>query len=77
MFFNEAYTEENAAILSKRVEDYGQLEICYETSPVRPVLATIISINSDPFTFKNKISQWSLYTNCKRYDLRYIYYDKN
>jgi hypothetical protein len=45
------YNEQNVKRLSKRLEDYGALEIIYETDLKKPVLILIPRLNYDPFSY--------------------------
>jgi hypothetical protein len=56
MFYAEKYTEVNVNLLSKRLESYGEIEICYETNPLKPVLVTKTRIWADPFSFKRYLN---------------------
>jgi hypothetical protein len=57
MFFGIEHTPENEKTCLEKMNSYEGLEICYETSPSRPVLVMKTRIFSDPFTFKR-------YLNC-------------
>ncbi|KAI9281015.1 hypothetical protein BY458DRAFT_430188 [Sporodiniella umbellata] len=59
MFFSVEYTEENINLLTKRVESYDELALCYETDPLNPVLVTKSRMFASPFTFKRYLIQSS------------------
>jgi hypothetical protein len=52
MFFCEEYNEENVARFSKKIEDFGCVDICYENDPTKPILVTLTKIYSEPFNYK-------------------------
>lgn len=52
MFFCEDYNEENITKLSKKIEDFGCVDICYEDDPKKPVLVLLTRIHSEPFNYK-------------------------
>ena len=49
MFFSGEYNEENVARLSKKIDDFGSFDVCYETDPRKPVLLLLARIHSEPF----------------------------
>jgi hypothetical protein len=51
-FFCEDYSKENAARLSKRIEELGTFDVCYENDSKRPVLLNVADIRSQPSIFK-------------------------
>jgi hypothetical protein len=51
-FFCEEYSKENATALSKKIEDFGSFDVCYENDPKRPVLLSLAKIHSQPLIFK-------------------------
>lgn len=59
MLFCEEYSKENAARLSRKIEDFGSFDVCYENDPMRPVLVHLNVIRSDPFTFKRYVTEYS------------------
>lgn len=56
MLFCEEYSDENAAILAKKIEQLGNFDVCYENSPNKPVLVHLYVIRNDPFTFKRYLT---------------------
>ncbi|KAI8875630.1 hypothetical protein K501DRAFT_233357, partial [Backusella circina FSU 941] len=58
-FFCEDYSKENAARLSKKIEEFGSFDVCYENDPKRPVLVHLSVIRNDPTTFKRYLTEYS------------------
>ncbi|KAG0806776.1 hypothetical protein G6F16_010999 [Rhizopus arrhizus] len=58
-FFCEDYSKENAARLSKKIEELGTFDVCYENDPKRPVLVHLSVIRNDPTTFKRCLTECS------------------
>jgi hypothetical protein len=58
-FFCEEYNKENATALSKKIEDFGFFDVCYENDPKRPVLVHLSVIRNDPSTFKRYLIEHS------------------
>ncbi|ORX52442.1 hypothetical protein DM01DRAFT_1336810 [Hesseltinella vesiculosa] len=53
VFYGKPFSEEIAKGLEERLDSYNDdLEICFETSPERPILVTKSRIYFDPFTYK-------------------------
>ncbi|KAI9278199.1 hypothetical protein BDA99DRAFT_473273 [Phascolomyces articulosus] len=52
MLFSMECTEENISLLTKKLESYEELLLCYETHPLNPVLVTKSRVFSLPYTFK-------------------------
>lgn len=52
--------KENAAKLSKRIEELGTFDVCYESDSNRPVLVHLSVIQNDPTTFKRYLSECSI-----------------
>jgi hypothetical protein len=50
MFFGVDYNEQNVAKFSKKIEDFGEVDVCYENDPKKPILAPLQRIYSDPFS---------------------------
>ena len=46
-FFCEDYSKENAAKLSKRIEELGIFDVCYENDSNRPVLVHLSVIRNE------------------------------
>lgn len=59
MFFSMEYTEENINLLTKKLESYDELVLCYEIDPLNPVLVTKSRMFTSPFTFKRYLTQSS------------------
>ncbi|KAG2190613.1 hypothetical protein INT47_009245 [Mucor saturninus] len=59
-FFCEDYSKENAAKLSKRIEELGTFDVCYENDSNRPVHVHLSVIRNDPTTFKRYLSECSI-----------------
>lgn len=57
MFFHKPYTEDNAAILTKKLDDMEDLEICYLDEPTEPVLVHTLTINHNPLRYKVYLSE--------------------
>lgn len=51
MLYCEEYSEENANRLLKII-DKNELDICYQTSPLKPALAPIFRIFAEPHIYK-------------------------
>ncbi|KAG0755624.1 hypothetical protein G6F57_011724 [Rhizopus arrhizus] len=51
-FLCEDYSKENAARLSKKIEELGTFDVCYENDPKRPVLLNLANVRSQPSIFK-------------------------
>jgi hypothetical protein len=47
-FFCQEYSEDNAKILSKKLEVMKVLEICYTNDPNLPMLMSLIRIQTNP-----------------------------
>ncbi|KAG2229684.1 hypothetical protein INT48_007783 [Thamnidium elegans] len=58
-FFCEDYSKENAARLSKKIEEFGSFDVCYENDPKQPVLVHLSVIRNDPTTFKRYLTEYS------------------
>ncbi|KAI8990885.1 hypothetical protein BDF20DRAFT_810947 [Mycotypha africana] len=58
-FFCEDYSKENAARLSKKIEEFGSFDVCYENDPKRPVMVHLSVIRNDPTTFKRYLTEES------------------
>ncbi|KAI8997478.1 hypothetical protein BDB01DRAFT_714128 [Pilobolus umbonatus] len=56
IFYCKEFTEENVAICSKKIEDIGDVDICYLVDPTDPVLVLDIRVNTLPFKFHRYIS---------------------
>lgn len=50
-FFYVKFTEENVTKYRKVMEDYGDVEICYNTDPRQPVLVTKRKIHECPYLY--------------------------
>ncbi|KAI8091298.1 uncharacterized protein B0P05DRAFT_463368 [Gilbertella persicaria] len=51
MFFYVDYTEENVKKYSKQLEDFGNVEICYNTKPNQPILVSMERIRNQPESY--------------------------
>ncbi|KAL0089121.1 hypothetical protein F4703DRAFT_1791418 [Phycomyces blakesleeanus] len=51
------YSEENVARLSKKIEELGSFDVCYENDPVRPVLVNLNAIRNDPVNYKLYVTE--------------------
>lgn len=51
-FFCEDYSKETAARLSKKIEEFGSFDVCYENDPKRPVLLNLANVHSQSSIFK-------------------------
>ncbi|CAO3611411.1 unnamed protein product [Mucor hiemalis] len=58
-FFCEDYSKENAERLSKKIEEFGSFDMCFENDPRRPVMVNLSAIRSDPSTFKRYLTEES------------------
>jgi hypothetical protein len=45
--------------LSKKIEEFGSFDVCYENDPKRPVLVHLSVIRNDPTTFKRYLTGYS------------------
>lgn len=52
MYFYEEYTNENVKKCKERIEKWGNVEICYNTSPKEPIVVLKQRILGDPFTYR-------------------------
>jgi hypothetical protein len=52
MFYCEEFNDKNVARLLKRIEDPGELDICYENDPVKPVLVLRTRILAELYIYK-------------------------
>ncbi|ORZ19047.1 hypothetical protein BCR42DRAFT_412088 [Absidia repens] len=52
MFFYVEYTEENVMKYKKVLEDFGDVEICYNTDPKQPILVTERKIHECPLVYR-------------------------
>ncbi|ORE00710.1 hypothetical protein BCV72DRAFT_237456, partial [Rhizopus microsporus var. microsporus] len=43
---------ENVARYEEKIAAFGEIDICYEKDPKKPILNSILKINGDPFTYK-------------------------
>lgn len=59
MFFYVEYTEENVKKYRKRIEDFGNVEICYNIKPTQPILVSLIRIYENPQFFHLYLSSTS------------------
>lgn len=50
--FGFEFTPENVIKAKEKLANYGDLEVCFETSEKNPVLVPISRIHYDPFTYK-------------------------
>lgn len=48
MFFYVEYTEENVAKYTRRLEEFGDVDICYNIEPTQPVLVPKQRILNNP-----------------------------
>ncbi|KAI8993319.1 hypothetical protein BDB01DRAFT_775896 [Pilobolus umbonatus] len=51
MFFYVDYTEENVKKYNNRLEDFGNVEICYNIEPNQPILVSMERIRNDPESY--------------------------
>ena len=51
MLYCEEYSEENANRLLKIINDKNELDVCYQTSPLKPALALISRIFAEPYIY--------------------------
>ncbi|KAI9363846.1 hypothetical protein BD770DRAFT_380608 [Pilaira anomala] len=57
IFYCKEFNEENVAICSKKkIEDIGDVDICYIDGPTDPVLVLKLRINTLPFKFHRYVS---------------------
>ncbi|ORX42677.1 hypothetical protein DM01DRAFT_1330021 [Hesseltinella vesiculosa] len=52
MFFYEEFNDENIARLSKKIDDMGNVELCYLEDPTEPLLVSKLSLNGAPHKYK-------------------------
>jgi hypothetical protein len=52
MFFYVEYTEENVIKYKKVLEDFGDVEICYNVDPKQPVLVNVRRIHERPLLYR-------------------------
>jgi hypothetical protein len=55
MLFYVEFTEENLTKYKKKLEDFGEIEICYNVDPKQPILVSKARILGDPFTYRKYI----------------------
>ncbi|KAG0174999.1 hypothetical protein DFQ30_001474 [Apophysomyces sp. BC1015] len=68
MFYYVDFTEENVLKYTQKIDDLNEIEICYNTNPRQPVLATKQRILGDPVTWRSENQK---YTECSLgYELR-------
>ncbi|KAI7889255.1 uncharacterized protein EV154DRAFT_514989, partial [Mucor mucedo] len=51
MLYGKEYSDKNAAELLKTIDE-KELDVCYETSPLKPVLAPLSRILAEPHLYK-------------------------
>ncbi|ORX42678.1 hypothetical protein DM01DRAFT_1330024 [Hesseltinella vesiculosa] len=51
MFFYEEFNDENIARLSKKIDDMGNVELCYLEDPTEPYLVSVTRILGNPIRF--------------------------
>jgi hypothetical protein len=56
IFYCEDFIEENVARCSKKIEDIGDVDICYLHDPTDPVLVFNTRMKALPYTFHRYIS---------------------
>lgn len=52
MYFYEEHTNENIQKCKERIEKWGNVEICYNTSPKEPIVVLKQRILGDPYTYR-------------------------
>ncbi|KAI9267757.1 hypothetical protein EDC94DRAFT_601897 [Helicostylum pulchrum] len=63
MLYCKEYSEENANELLKRIDNKNELDICYQTSPLKPALAPISRIFAEPHIYKRYKSNKDIVKN--------------
>ncbi|KAG2200804.1 hypothetical protein INT47_001335 [Mucor saturninus] len=64
------YTKENVDLLTKKIESYGELVLCYENDLLKAVLVTKSSMFGSPFTFKRYLIQSSTENHAANVELQ-------
>lgn len=52
MLYCKEYSDKNAAELLKKIDDEKELDVCYQTSPVKPALVPLFRIFAEPHLYK-------------------------
>jgi hypothetical protein len=52
MYFYEEYTDDNVKKCKELIEKWGNVEICYNTSPKEPIVVLKHRIIGDPYTYR-------------------------
>lgn len=64
MFYDEEFNYENVVRLLERIDNPGELDICYENDPLKPVLVLRTRILAEPHIYKRyKPSTSKSYSN--------------
>ncbi|KAG0163497.1 hypothetical protein DFQ29_003047, partial [Apophysomyces sp. BC1021] len=53
------FNEHNRIKLLKRIDDFGDIDICYKTDPEKPVLVLKATIHAHPLTYKRYLTSSS------------------
>ncbi|CAO3684932.1 unnamed protein product [Rhizopus microsporus] len=56
VLFGMEFTPDNVIKANSKLESYGDLEVCYDSSERNPMLVPKNRINYDPFTYKRYLS---------------------
>jgi hypothetical protein len=52
MLYGKEYSDKNAAELLKKIDDEKELDVCYETSPLKPALVPLFRIFAESHLYK-------------------------
>lgn len=52
IFFCQKYTESNVEKLLKRMENFEDVDFCYDENPLKPILLSNERIDSEPLKYK-------------------------
>lgn len=56
VLFGMDFTPANVIKANSKLESYGDLEVCYDSSEINPILVPKNRINYDPYTYKRYLS---------------------
>lgn len=60
MFFGEEFNQQNIEKLSKKIKNFGEVELCYENNLNNPVLVHKKKLLFDLFTFKKMFNMFQV-----------------
>ncbi|KAI9301175.1 hypothetical protein BJ944DRAFT_271880 [Cunninghamella echinulata] len=65
IFFCEEYNEENKTKLVKRIDEFKDMDICYEKDPSKPILMSLTRIYGYPSSY-HKYTERSVVVNSNK-----------